>query len=367
MIRLFDTGYINKTMEDEIVESVKQIVHSSIYIGGSATCAFEDGFAGYVGSKYCVGVDSGTTAIEIVLRALDLPAQAEVIVPNLTFVATAESVVNSGLRPVFVDIGDDGTMDVLSLRRSINENTSAIICVHLYGHTCDMDAILSEAAGYGIKVIEDSSQAHGSLYKGVPAGSMGDVGCFSFYPSKLLGACGNAGAIVTNSKAVSARCRELRDHGVLDGESVFSRTGRNGRMDEFQAAIISSKLAKVEDWISIRSRLAERYTNELEPVSYVYPVLPSINCERGHYQYVIRCKKRDSLVAALAEKGVESRIYYERLVSDYLRSGRVSSPTPKAKMLANEALSIPFGVHVDDRSFEYVVGSIKQSVKEIFG
>jgi len=335
-------------------------VDAGDFLGGKPVADFEAAFAVYQSVDHCIGVGNGTDAIEIAIEALDFPAGSEVIVPANTFIATAEAVSRSGHNVVFCDYDPASmTASVDDVASRITGKTAAIITVHLCGHPCDMDALLSVADGHKLVVIEDCAQAHGAEYRGRRVGGIARIGTFSFFPGKNLGAFGDGGAITTNDSSLAERCRRIANHGRLqkfDHEVI----GRNSRLDALQAAVLSVKLRHLENWTEQRIRAADRYRERLASCSSI--VLPKRADWARHvyHLYVIRCPDRDALRSHLAEQGIASGIHYPCAVSKtpaYLHVGQAEE-----SLLANTeddlVLSLPIGDHMDDDSVDFVCDTI---------
>ena len=240
MVKFLDLKKQYETMKNEIDQAIQNVINDTAFVGGKYVEQFENNFALYHSAKYCIGVGNGTDALTIALWALDLPKDSEVIVPANSFIATSEAVSLNNLKIVFADCKDDYTIDPKSVESLITKNTSCIIPVHLYGQPCDMDEILQIAKDNNLKIIEDSAQAHGAIYKGQKIGTFGDLATFSFYPGKNLGAYGDGGAIITNDKQLEQRCRTYSNHG-RSSKYAHEIEGLNSRLDGIQAAILDVK------------------------------------------------------------------------------------------------------------------------------
>ncbi|MFC4098679.1 DegT/DnrJ/EryC1/StrS family aminotransferase [Paenibacillus xanthanilyticus] len=353
-------------MNVEVIEKITAIIRDNAFVNGSDVLAFEEKFARYLGVKYCFGVGNGTDALEIALAALELPKNAEVIIPDCTFIATANAVVNAGLRPVIADVGLDLTMNPDGLERLITKDTKAIIPVHLYGNPAHMDAIMALARTYNLAVIEDSAQAHGALYKGRMAGSIGDLGCFSFYPSKNLGAFGDAGAITTNDETLADRIRLIRDHGRIS-KYEYRRTGRNSKLDSIQAAVLATKLDYLETWIEGRNAIAAAYARNFAGVQSI--VIPTADPGNRHvyHQYAIRCEYRDELIQFLLKSGVECGIHYPTAISQesFLPDNELLYAAYKSRNYVTELLSLPMGIHLSEADAHYIASCVERFYQEV--
>ena len=361
-IKFLDLVAQYNSIKNEINEAIINVINDSAFIGGKYVETFEKAFAEYHQAKYCIGVGNGTDAIEIALESLDLPKGGEVIVPANTFIATAEAVTRSGYKVVFCDCNsDDYTISIESFQSKITNRTVAVIPVHLYGHPCDMDRIMELSSKYNIKVIEDCAQAHGAEYKDIRVGTIGDIGTFSFYPGKNLGAYGDAGAIITNNHELSVKCKMIANHGRID-KYDHEFEGRNSRLDGIQAAILSVKLKHLEVWIDKRRTLANFYITNLANIEDI--ILPVIRPWAKHvfHLFVIRAKHRDSLKKFLNDSNIETGIHYP-IALPKLKAYRYceqSEENFKSHIYDSQLLSLPIGDHMDLSDAEYVVSKIKE-------
>lgn len=366
MVEFLDLRKQYLGIKDEIDQAIAAVINESAFIGGKYVKSFEENFAAYQQARHCIGVANGTDAIEIALEALDLPKGSEVIVPANSFIASSEAVTRSGHRVVFCDCDPDTyTLSVDDAEKRITDKTKAIIAVHLYGHPCDMDRIIDLANRHGLKVIEDSAQAHGAEYKGKRVGAIGDIGTFSFYPGKNLGAYGDAGAIVTNDDVLAKKCRMIANHGrIAKYDHEFE--GRNSRLDGLQAAILDVKLRHLDSWISQRRILANYYIEQLKGLSGL--ILPSEAkgvCHAWHL-FVIQTDKRAGLIEHLANKGVQTGVHYPIALPalkayEYLDQ---ANSTNFSNAVCNHVLSIPIGDHLCITDVDLVVQAIISFFKE---
>ena len=294
---------------DEINSAIQNVLDNGWYILGKEVEKFEQEFANYNGVSYAIGVGSGTEALHMALRALDIGSGDEVITTAHTAVATATAIVLAGAKPVFVDIETDYfTIDANLIESVITSNTKAIIPVHVYGQPCDMDDIMEIARRNNLKVIEDCAQAHGAKYKGKRVGSMGDIGCFSFYPTKNLGAIGDGGALVTNDDRLVEKIRLLREYGWKE-RYISSEEGWNSRLDEIQAAILRVKLKNLDEDNSNRQQHGYEYETALKDLPIDLPVVRN-ECTHVFHLYVIKTGQRDELQAHLQNHKVNTTIHY---------------------------------------------------------
>lgn len=334
----------HQALKAELLAAVSEVIDSTAFAGGPYVAKFEEEFASYCTTKYAVGVGNGTDALWFALLALGVGPGDEVITVANSFIATAEAISYCGASPVFVDI-DESTynMDPALLERAITPKTKAIIPVHLYGQMADMDPIMEIARKHNLFVVEDASQAHGAEYKGRRAGTIGDVGCFSFYPGKNLGACGEAGACVTNDSALRSKIAMFREHGQAK-KYYHDVIGWNGRMDGIQGAMLSVKLKHLESWTEARRAHASEYTKAFAKVHGVLTPKEAAYSRHVYHLYVLRVKNRDEMLKNLAEKGISCAIHYPlplHLQNAYksLRQGRGSFPI--AERCAEEIISLP--------------------------
>jgi dTDP-4-amino-4,6-dideoxygalactose transaminase len=328
----------------EIRTAIEKVLASQQFILGREGAALEQEIAQLCGGVHGVGVASGTDALILALRACDIEAGDEVLIPPFTFVATGSAVSALGAKPVFVDIRPDTyNLDPSDLARRVTPRTRAIIAVHLYGLASDMDPILNFARVHNFRVIEDNAQSIGANYKGRRTGSMGDASCMSFYPTKNLGAYGDAGMVVTNSGEMAARLKSLRNHGQ-SAKYVSSEPGWNSRLDEIQAAILRVKLRHLPEWQRARQAHAAEYTKLLLGIPGVAPPFIPEGYEHVFHQYTIRVERRDALVQILNERKIGSAVYYPvplHLQPLYASLGHKAGDFPHAEHAALEVLSLP--------------------------
>jgi dTDP-4-amino-4,6-dideoxygalactose transaminase len=339
-------------------------MESSAFAGGPFVEKFEAEFANYCRCAHAVGVGSGTDALWLILLALGVGPGDEVItVPN-TFIATAEAISFCGARPVFVDV-DQGTytMDPKELEIAITAKTRAIIPVHLFGQMADMSPIMEIARARGVHVIEDACQAHGAEHNGSRAGSIGIAGAFSFYPGKNLGACGEAGAVVTNDADLARKVRILRDHGQ-EKKYFHTAVGWNARMDGIQGAILSVKLKHLEEWNEARRKHSEMYGELLSGIPAVIPPKEAKGNRHVYHVYAVRVPRRDSLISKLKEEGVICAIHYPvpvHLQKAYEHLGIKRGTLPVAERCAEEFLSLPMFAELSREGTKLVCDAIRRN------
>lgn len=347
----------------EVRAAVERVLASQQLVLGQEGAVLEKELAAFCGVTHGIGVASGTDAIILALRACNVYAGAEVLIPTLTFVATGSAVSALGAKPVFADV-DRVTLnlDAADVRRRITPKTKAIIAVHLHGLAADMDPLREIAAERHIPLIEDNAQAIGATYKGRRTGSLGEIACISFYPTKNLGAAGDGGMIVTNSGELDARLRTLRNHGQAS-RYVSTEPGWNSRLDEIQAAILRVKLRHLPDWQKARQANAAKYGKLLADIPGIRtPVTPD-GYEHVFHQYSIRCGRRDALQKFLAEKKIGSTIYYAiplHLQPLYAGLGHKPGDFPNAEHVAGEILSLPMYPELSEEKITRVAAAIAE-------
>lgn len=312
MIRFVDFKRKYKAHHKEIMRIIARVFQRGWFILGPELEKFEKDFSRYVGTEHAIGVNSGTDAIFLALKALGVGTGDEVITVANTAVPTVSAIRMTGATPVFVDVNAETlTIDPKAIMRSINGKTKAIVPVHLYGFPADMHAIMRIAKKYKLKVVEDACQAHGALWEGKMVGTWGDAGCFSFYPTKNLGAFGDAGAVITNNKKIAGAVRSLRNYGEI---SKFNNAieGVNSRLDEVQAALLQWELKRLDKWNARRKRLAQLYCVYLKNMPLILPAQTDKLRERVWHLFVVRTDQRDALKDFLKKKGVEAAIHYPK-------------------------------------------------------
>jgi dTDP-4-amino-4,6-dideoxygalactose transaminase len=352
------------TIKEEIDAAIAEVLSSTSFIGGKCVKEFEEAFADYIQADTCVGVGNGTDALEIVLEALDLPPNSEILVPVNTFIATAEAVTRSGYRVRFCDCDPATyTISIPDAERRITPSTRAIIPVHLYGQPCDMDAVVSFAKSNNLVILEDCAQAHGAAYKGCKVGTFGDAATFSFYPGKNLGAYGDAGAIVSNNLKIASKCRMIANHGrVL--KYVHEIEGRNSRLDGLQAAVLQIKLCHLEDWTELRRRNATEYSTLLAGTNVVTP-FERDDIRHVYHLYVILVDNRDKVQAELLKAGIETGIHYPvplHLQPAYLHLGHCKGDFPVAEELSEKILSLPLFPELSTEQIAHVCSEVEKTV-----
>ncbi|MDP8217077.1 MAG: DegT/DnrJ/EryC1/StrS family aminotransferase [Candidatus Kaelpia imicola] len=350
----------------EVEDIISSVVRKGGFILGSELKVFEEEFASYCGVKYAVGVNSGTDALYLALLSLGIKEGDEVIVPAFTYIATAMAVSYTGAEPIFCDIDEaDFNIDIEDIKRKLTPRTKAIIPVHLYGQPANMAAILDFASRNNIKVVEDAAQAHGgaiSVGKDLKkVGSFSDLGCFSFYPTKNLGCCGDGGIVVTESKALYEKLLKLRDYG-RESKYIHAMLGYNSRLDTLQAAVLSIKLKYLDQWNDRRRELSYYYNEALKDIPGI--VIPSEGGGLKHvyHVYVVRVKERERLIEHLSLGGIPSIIHYPipcHLQKVYRGSINSEGLAPVSERLSDEVLSLPLNPFLEEREIDYIVSEIK--------
>ena len=364
-IPLVDLKVQYKAIKEEIDKAIQRVVHSGQFVLGPEVEAFESEIAAYCGTKYAVGVASGTDALQLALPACDIKPGDEVITTPFTFIATAETIAKCGATPVFADI-DPKTynIDPTKLESKISQKTKAILPVHLYGQPVDMRSTLKFAQKYNLKVIEDCAQALGAEYKGKRVGSIGDVGCLSFFPSKVLGAYGDGGMIVTNNTDIAERAEMLRNHGCKE-KYYHLIHGFNSRLDSIQAAILRVKLGHLDEWIEVRRHKASLYGQLLEQIDGIKPPYVAPYSYHIFNYYTIRLNSelgRDELREFLGSQGIATAIYYPlslHLQEVYRDLGYKTGDFPASEQAQEEVLSLPIYPELEDQQIEGLVGLIR--------
>jgi len=352
-------------IKEEVQPVVTHAMENGAFVGGEQVTGFEKEFAAYCDTRYCIGVSSGTDALRFALLAAGVGPGHEVItVPN-TFIATTEAISQAGATPVFVDVNPHTyNMDAARLEAQITKNTKAIIPVHLYGQPADMDPILDVARRYHLAVIEDACQAHGALYKNRRAGSMGTVGCFSFYPGKNLGAYGEGGAVVTQDPETAQKIKMLRDHGQ-QRKYVHQIEGYNGRLDAIQAGILRIKLKHLDAWNAARRQNAAHYNKRLSDVPQITLPTEADSMQSVYHLYVILVPDRDRLQRFLAEKGIATGLHYPvplHLQKAYDHLGYQKGAFAVTEGTAARLLSLPMYPELTSQQIDYIADAIREFI-----
>ncbi len=369
-VPLFNLKEQHDAIKEQLNGAALEALNSMHWLLGPMTEQFENDFAKALKAKYCASCSSGASALQIALAACGIGPGDEVITTPFTFVATTTSITLTGADFVFADINPKTyTLDPKAIESKITKKTKAILPVHLYGYPADMPAIMKIAKKYNLKVIEDCAQSHLALCAGKYSGLWGDAGAFSFYPSKNLGACGDAGAVVTNDKTIADACKSLRHSGRSLGKAYeYDREGSTLRMDEVQAAILDVKLKYLAKWTAARQKIAKMYRKELAGVKQV--VLPP-EAPKGwsqcYYVFTLRVKDRDALSAYLKEHNIGNAVYYPVPLYKqpcYARLKYKAQDFPHTELAAKEVLSVPMFPELKAADVKYVCGVIKSFYKK---
>ena len=360
-IPFIDLSLKNTDLE-KTVSNISKLIKDKNFIGGEEVEKFQDNFSKFNRSKYCLGVANGTDALEIALESLDIPKNSEVIVPNFTFLSPAEAVVRGGYKLVLADINlDDFTISIESLKKLITKKTSALIVVHLFGNPCNMLEIKKITDKHGIKIIEDCSQAHGAKFRGKIVGNHGDIGTFSFYPTKNLGAFGDSGAIVTNKKSLYEKAQKIANHGRV---STYDHLlpGRNSRLDSIQASVLNFKIQNLERHNKLRIEQASFLARAIQSSKIETLKLTSDQFSVFH-QFPILSEERKSLMTFLKNKGINCGIYYPKPLSKMKAFSNIKSvskvDSKNSEIACNQILSLPIGPHLNLKDTEYVANAIQ--------
>ena len=350
---------------DEVIKAITEALSNGDLILRDQLRQFEESIASFVGVKYAVGVNSGTDALFLSLKAAGVGPGDEVITVAHTFVATVTVIAQCGAKPILIDVGEDMNMDVEQVERVITPKTKVIVPVYLNGRMCDMGRLMEIANEHDLLVIEDAAQALGATFDGKKAGSFGLTGCFSFYPAKMLGAAGDGGIVVTNDEEIAEKIRLLRDHGYQRSTGDILYYGYNSRLDNLQAAILDVKLKHLPEWIERRRELANLYQQGLSDLPELK--LPPHSDGRFfdvYQNYVIRAKERDKLVAHLRESGIEILISWPKPMHHHEALGLKHFHLPETEQISNEVLSLPMYPELTEKEIGYITKKIKLFISE---
>jgi dTDP-4-amino-4,6-dideoxygalactose transaminase len=355
-----------QSIKEEVDPAVLAVMKRGDFVLGGAVAEFERAFAEYCGVQYCVGVDSGYSALELIIRAYEIDPGDEVITAANTFIATTLAISNTGATPVLVDC-DSHTynIDATKIEAAITPRTKAIMPVHLYGQTADMDAIAAMARKHGLLVFEDAAQASGARYKGRRAGSLGNAAAFSFYPGKNLGAYGDGGAVTTNDATIAEKIKLLRNIGQKV-KYYHEVKGFNHRLDTMQGAVLKVKLPHLDAWNASRRRAAATYADLMSDLPLITPTTADY-AEHIFHLYVIRVSEREGLMEHLKEKGIATGLHYPipiHLQPAYIELGYKRGDFPVTESYAETIVSLPIFPELDDEKVAYVVGAIREYLEE---
>lgn len=356
-----DRGFFKYQAEFE--QKALEVLRSGWYVLGKEVSSFEEEFAAYTGGKYCVGLASGLDALWIAFRLLGIGKGDEVIVQGNTYIASVMGITMNGATPVFVEPDQYFGIDADKIEEKITEKTRAILVVHLYGIASPMDKILALCEKYQLRLVEDCAQSHGACYNGQMTGTFGDVGCFSFYPSKNLGAFGDGGAVIVRDEQLAKEFKIFRNYG--SEKRYYNKVvGANSRLDELQAGLLRVRLGHLDELTEERIAIAERYSKEIRNPKIQLPKLPD-KVKGVWHQYVIRCEERERLIAYLNEKEIGTIIHYPippHLAEAYQYLGQKEGYLPITEHLAQTVLSIPMYNGMTGEEQEYVTGALNDFV-----
>lgn len=351
-------------VQDDLDKALKEIFASSSFVLGPWVDRFEEQFAKYNGSKFCISVHNGTAAIHLSLLAAGIGEGDEVITTANTFIATAEAISFAGAKPVLVDHDPDTyTMDVSQLEKAVTKRTKAIIPVHLYGQPAEMDDVIAFAEAKGLMVLEDACQSHGSSYKGKMTGTMGKLGCFSFYPAKNLGAAGDGGAIITDDAGLADKLKLLRSHGsrIRYQHEII---GHNYRLDSIQCAVLSTKLTRLDNWNERRRAAANYYRQHLADIDWIKLPVEGKSGVHVYHLYVIQANDRSKLEKEFAASGIQSGIHYQtpvHLQQAYKSLGHSKGDFPVTERACERIVSLPMFPHITREQQDRVIAAIKRA------
>lgn len=352
-----DRGFFQ--YQDEFENKALEVLRSGWYVLGKEVSSFEEEFAVYTGAKYCVGLASGLDALWLAFRVLGIGEGDEVIVQGNTYIASVMGITINGATPIFVEPDDYYQIDPAKIEEKITDKTKAILVVHLYGQATNMEPIVSLCKKYHLRLVEDCAQSHGACYRGQMTGTFGDIGCFSFYPSKNLGAFGDGGAIVTNDENIAKDMKIYRNYG--SEKRYYNKVvGTNSRLDELQAGLLRVRLSHMDELTAEKQAIGARYLAELHNDKITLPKLLD-GATHVYHQFVIRCKERESLISYLNEKEIGTIIHYPippHLAEAYHYLGYKEGDFPITETLANEVLSIPMYNGMTKEEQDYVIDAI---------
>lgn len=350
----------NRIYESQVAKTITKILSSGWYILGEELKQFENEFAQYCGVKHCIGVANGLDALTILLKASEFPENSEIIVPANSYIATILSVSNANSIPVLAEPNlGDYLIDDQAIEHAITDRTKAIIVTHLYGKCCEMDNINKLAQKYNLKVFEDAAQAHGATYKNIKAGNLSNGAGFSFYPSKNLGAMGDAGAITTNDDALAEKIRALRNYGSNE-KYVFNYQGYNSRLDEIQAAILRIKLPNLDAENEYRRGIAKKYLTKINNPKIILPYDETVDFDAWHL-FVIRTEEREKFRSFLMEKGITTEIHYPIPPHKQLAYETWENHSlPITEKVHQEVISLPLNTVLSEKEINYIIQSVNQ-------
>jgi dTDP-4-amino-4,6-dideoxygalactose transaminase len=356
-IPFLELATLHQSILGDLQDKIVEVIREGVFSAGKEVLLFEHNIKKYLDVPCAVSCSNGTDALEMALQALDIGRGDEVILPALTWVSTAEAVVNIGARPVFCEVDQDGLLDLSKAEPLINPNIKGIMPVHLYGKMVNMQKIMALAQNYGIKIVEDAAQAFGAFQEGQSAGSFGDIGCFSFYPTKNLGALGEAGLLTTHDPIIERRLRLILNHGQYERD-VHELVGRNGKIDTLQAALLNIKLFHFDEWQMIRKKLAGMYLEQLQEIKDITLPRGLLNADHNAHLFTIRSSQRDELKTYLASQGIGTAIHYPNILPKtpaFADKGYF----PMAELISGTTLSLPLHAHLLEEDVGYICKKIK--------
>jgi dTDP-4-amino-4,6-dideoxygalactose transaminase len=352
-----------ESLSEELDLKIREVLKNGFFILGEEVKKFEEDFSNYLGTKYAISVNSGSDALFLGLKSMGIGIGDEVITVSHTFISSVDAIARNGAKPIFVDIDPDTyCIDVHQIEEKITERTKAILPVHLYGHPANMDPIQKLTKRHELFLIEDACQAHGAEYKGTKVGGIGDIGCFSFYPTKNLGACGDGGMIVTDDAELDEMLKKLRNYGQPK-KYYHDFIGFNSRLDELQASILRVKLRYLDEWNKRRAKIAELYNNHLQNSNLILPVEKN-HSKHVYHLYVIRSKNRDFLKNELLKRGIQTQIHYPIPVHKqkaYLNSC-MNVKLSVTEEICREILSLPMDPYLNDDEVIYIAEMIENGL-----
>ncbi len=354
--KFLDLNVQSKNIEKKIYSSISKNIKSSSFVGGDDLNKFEKEFSNYLNVKFCHGVANGTDALEIAIKALELKKGSEILVPANTWISSAEAILNNNLSVKFVDVDETHNISIKDLKKKITKKTKALIVVHLYGNPANMDEILKLKKKYKLKVIEDCAQAHGAEYKKKKVSSFGDIGTFSFFPSKNLGCFGDGGCVVTNNKKYYLKMKKISNHGGLKKNSHLI-LGRNSRLDNIQAGILRIKLKELNKWILLRNRQAKIYHKHLYKIKKISFVKQLKNTKSSLHLMVIKTINRNSLKKYLEEKGIKTALHYPKSLPEidiFKKEHFKYCKDMNSIKLNKQILSLPIGEHLNFKDIKSI-------------
>ncbi|MDH6213150.1 DegT/DnrJ/EryC1/StrS family aminotransferase [Streptomyces pseudovenezuelae] len=362
-------GYLDEyaAEREEILDAVDTVFGSGRLVLADGVRSFEEEFAARHGVRHCVGVDNGTNAVKLGLEALGVGPGDEVITVSNTAAPTVVAIVGTGATPVFVDVREDYLMDVSQVASAITPRTRCLLPVHLYGQCVDMAPLEELAARHGLAILEDCAQAHGARHHGRPAGTMGSAAAFSFYPTKVLGAYGDGGAVITADEEVDARLRRLRYYGMEERYYVTALPGHNSRLDEVQAEILRRKLKRLETYVADRREVARRYAEGLADTELILPETVPGN-EHVYYVHVVRHPRRDEIIDALKDRDIELNVSYPwpvHTMTGFAHLGYPEGSLPVTERLAREIFSLPMYPSLAPEAQDRVIEALREVLKTL--